>query len=256
MNVDKDYTVVIIPARLESSRLPGKALVDIHGIPMILHVYKRCLLASKINDVYVATDNQQIADVVRSGGGKVLMTSSDHNNGTERIAEAAEQIDCEIVVNVFGDEALVNPQHIDAVVSALLEDSSVNVAILVNPYNKKNSSSDIKAVVNKNMDVMYLSRADIPSSARTPDPSMYKAYHILPFRKSFLQKYASWPEGKLEQIEFHEHLRILEKGYNIRAVEVSSSAVSVDTLEDLRFVREKMLDDPYFNEYKKQLKVC
>ncbi|SVD68114.1 uncharacterized protein METZ01_LOCUS420968, partial [marine metagenome] len=140
---------------------------------MILHVYKRCLLASKINDVYVATDNQQIADVVRSGGGKVLMTRSDHKNGTERIAEAAEQIECEIIVNVFGDEALVNPQHIDAVVSALLEDSSVNVAILVNPYKKKNSPSDIKAVVNENMDVMYLSRADIPSSARTPDPSMF-----------------------------------------------------------------------------------
>ena len=103
---------------------------------------------------------------------------------------------------------------------------------------------------------MYLSRADIPSCARTPDPSMFKAYHILPFRKSFLHKYASWPEGKLEQIEFHEHLRILEKGYRIRAVEVASSAVSVDTQEDLRFVREKMLDDPYFNEYKKQLKVC
>ena len=103
---------------------------------------------------------------------------------------------------------------------------------------------------------MYLSRADIPSCARTPDPSMFKAYHILPFRKAFLHKYASWPEGKLEQIEYHEHLRILEKGFRIRAVEVSSSAVSVDTQEDLRFVREKMLDDPYFNEYKKQLKVC
>ena len=103
---------------------------------------------------------------------------------------------------------------------------------------------------------MYLSRAYIPSSARTPDPSMYKAYHILPFRKVFLHKYVSWHEGKLEQIEYHEHLRILEKGYPIRAVEVASSAVSVDTQEDLRFVREKMLDDPYFNEYKKQLKVC
>ena len=85
MNAENNFTVAIIPARLESSRLPGKALVDIHGIPMILHVYKRCLLASKINDVYVATDNQQIADVVRSGGGKVLMTRSDHKNGTERI---------------------------------------------------------------------------------------------------------------------------------------------------------------------------
>ena len=254
MNAENNFTVAIIPARLESSRLPGKALVDIHGIPMILHVFKRCLLASKINDVYVATDNQQIADVVRSGGGKVLMTRSDHKNGTERIAEAAEQIECEIIVNVFGDEALVNPQHIDAVVSALLEDSSVNVAILVNPYKKKNSSSDIKAVVNENMDVMYLSRADIPSRARTPNPPMYKAYHILPFRKSFLLKYAKWPEGKLEQIEYHEHLRILEKGYRIRAVVVSSSAVSVDTQEDLQFVREKMLDDPYFKKYKDQLR--
>ena len=256
MNAEKDFTVAIIPARLESSRLPGKALVDIHGIPMILHVYKRCLLASKINDVYVATDNQQIADVVRSGGGKVLLTRSDHKNGTERIAEAAEQIDCEIIVNVFGDEALVNPQHIDAVVSALLEDSSVNVAILVNPYKKKNSSSDIKAVVNEKMDVMYLSRTDIPSNARTPNPSMYKAYHILPFRKSFLLKYATWPEGKIERIEYHEHLRILEKGYKIRAVEVESDAVSVDTLEDLQFVREKMLDDPYFYAYKDKLRGC
>jgi len=253
MNAENNFTVAIIPARLESSRLPGKVLVDIHGIPMILHVLKRCLLASKINDVYVATDNQQIADVVTSDGGKVLMTRSDHNNGTERIAEAAEQVDCDIVVNVFGDEALVDPKHIDAVASSLLEDSSVNVAILVNPYKKKNSSSDIKVVVNENMDVMYLSRADIPSNARTKDPLMYKAYHILPFRKAFLLKYASWPEGKLEQIEFHEHLRILEKGYRIRAVEVESSAVSVDTPDDLQFVREKMLEDQYYNEYKEDI---
>ncbi len=102
---------------------------------------------------------------------------------------------------------------------------------------------------------MYLSRAYIPSSARTPDPSMYKVSLILPFRKDFLHKYASCPEGMLEQIEYDEHLRILEKGFRIRAVEVSSSAVSVDTPEDLRFVREKMLVNPYFNEYNKQIKV-
>ena len=253
MNERKEITVALIPARLESTRLPGKALVDIHGIPMILHVYQRCLLASKIDDVYVATDNHQIAEVVKNGGGKVLMTRSDHKNGTERIAEAAEQINCEIIVNVFGDEVLVNPRHIDAVVSALLKDTSINVAILVNPYQKKDSPSDIKAVVNENMDVMYLSRSDIPSNARTPNPPMYKAYHILPFRRSFLLKYTKWPEGKLEQIEYHEHLRILEKGYRIRAVEVESDAVSVDTMEDLKFVREKILDDPFFYEYKDKL---
>ena len=103
---------------------------------------------------------------------------------------------------------------------------------------------------------MYLSRADTPSCPRTTDPSMFKACHILPFRIYFLHKYVSWPEGKLEQIEYHEHLRILEKGYPIRAVEVASSAVSVDTQEDLRIVREKMLYDPYFIEYKDQLREC
>ena len=126
---------------------------------------------------------------------------------------------------------------------------------MINPYSKNDSPSDIKVVVNENMDVMYLSRADIPSSARTPNPPMYKAYHILPFRKSFLLQYASWPKGHLEQIEYHEHLRILEKGYTIRAVEVESDAVSVDTPEDLQFVKEKMINDPFFSEYKYKLRV-
>ena len=254
--MNKSGIAAIIPARMNSKRYPGKPLIKIKGLPMIEHVRRRAHLCNGFSKIIVATCDKEIKDTVESYGGMVIMTSKKHIMASDRVAEAAEQIDCEIVVNVFGDEALVNPQHIDAVVSALLEDSSVNVAILVNPYKKKNSSSDIKAVVNENMDVMYLSRADIPSSARTPDPPMYKAYHILPFRKSFLHKYATWPEGKLEQIEYHEHLRILEKGFRIRAVEVSSSAVSVDTQEDLQFVREKMLDDPYFKEYKDQLREC
>ena len=106
------------------------------------------------------------------------------------------------------------------------------------------------------MDVMYFSRSDIPSSSRTPTPPMYKAYHILPFRKSFLIQYASWTKGKLEQIEYHEHLRILEKGYKIRAVEVESDAVSVDTPEDLLYVRDHMLKDPFFKVYKDKIIKC
>ena len=98
------------------------------------------------------------------------------------------------------------------------------------------------------MDLKYFSRSDIPSISRTPTLPMYKDYHILPLRKSFLIQYASWTKGKLEQIEYHEHLRILEKGYKIRAVEVESDAVSVETPEDLLYVREKMLDDAFFNK--------
>jgi 3-deoxy-manno-octulosonate cytidylyltransferase (CMP-KDO synthetase) len=171
------------------------------------------------------------------------MTSSYHKNGTERIAEAAKNIDADIVVNVQGDEALVNPTHIDVAVNALIKDQNVNVAILVNQFSKRNSPSDIKTVLDEENNVMYLSRSDIPSDTRTKNPPMLKAYHILPFRKEFLLKYASWEKGYLEQIEYHEHLRILEKGYNIRAVRVDSHAISVDTKQDLITVRKLMKTD-------------
>ncbi len=241
--------VAVIPARLESSRLPGKALLDIHGLPMIVHVYKRCLLANSLDDVFVATDNKKIRDAVEAHGGKVIMTSPDHQTGTDRIAEAVAKIDVDIVVNVQGDEALVNPAYIDKVVEEMQRDQSVNVSILVNPFNKRGSTSDIKVVLDENNDVMYLSRADIPSDARVTEPAMLKAYHIVPFRKDFLLQYAGWDKGYLEQIEFNEYLRILEKGYKIRAVHVESDALSVDTKEDLDYVRSKMPHDPYFSLY-------
>ena len=235
--------VAIIPARLESSRLPNKALADILGLPMIVHVFKRCSLAKSLDAVYVATDNNKIRKVVEQYGGEVIMTSAEHQTGTDRIAEAAQDIDADIVVNVQGDEALVNPEYIDKAVDSLVNSSGADVAILVNPFNKRNSPSDIKAVLNEHDEIMYLSRADIPSDARVNNPQMLKAYHIVPLRKDFLLKYAKWEKTELEQIEFNEYLRILEKGYKIQAVRVESDAVSVDTEQDLEFVRGKMKTD-------------
>lgn len=250
MNNGRPKTVALIPVRLESSRLPRKALADICGLPMIVHVVKRCLMANNLDEVYVATDSEEVRDVVQTYGGKVLMTRSDHQTGTDRIAEAAEKLDAEIVVNVQGDEALLNPNYVDKVVDALYLDPSLEVAILVNPYTKRNSPSDIKVVLNENDDVMYLSREDIPSAARTANPPMLKAYHIVPFRRTFLLRYAGWDKGRLEQIEFNEYLRILEKGYRIRAVHVASDAVSVDTATDLDYVRSKMPTDLFFSRYR------
>ena len=241
--------IAIIPSRLESSRLPKKALSDILGLPMIVHVFKRCLFAKKLDEVYVATDSIEIKEVVESFGGKVIITSSKHQTGTDRIAEAAQTIEADIIVNVQGDEALVNPQYIDKVVSVLQESPQINVAILVNPFNKRNSPSDIKVVLNENNDVMYLSRADIPSDARVKDPALLKAYHIVPFRKDFLLQYSKWEKSKLEQIEFNEYLRILEKGYTIKAVHVDSDSISVDTAEDLDYVIDKMKSDKLILEY-------
>ena len=249
MSTGRPKTVALLPARLQSSRLPRKPLADIHGIPMIVHVYKRCLLAKNLDEVYVATDSEEIREVMENYGGRVLMTSASHETGTDRIAEAARNLDADIVVNIQGDEALVNPEYIDRVVAEMYDDPSVEVAILVNSFDKRNSVSDIKAVLNEHNDVMYFSRADIPSDARTHNPPMLKAYHIVPFRKEFLLRYATWDKGTLERVEFNEYLRILEKGYRIRAVRVESDALSVDTAEDLEYVRKKMLEDPYYPKY-------
>jgi 3-deoxy-manno-octulosonate cytidylyltransferase (CMP-KDO synthetase) len=242
--------VAFIPSRLQSSRLPRKALVDICGLPMVVHVYRRCLKAKSLDEVYVATDSPEIRDAVVRHGGKAVMTRSDHETGTDRIAEAAAQVDCDIVVNVQGDEALLRPEHVDAVVNGLQADPEAQVALLVNPYRKYKSTSDIKAVLDERSRVMYLSREDIPSGSRTPEPEMLKAYHIVPFRKPFLLQYASWEKGRLERIEFNEYLRILEKGYKILAVKVESSAVSVDTPQDLEYVRKQMATDDVFPTYR------
>ena len=242
--------IAILPARLESSRLPRKALKDICGLPMIVHVFKRCLLSKKLDEVYVATDSFEIKEVVEKYGGKVIMTSSKHETGTDRIAEAALKLDAEIIVNIQGDEALVDPKYIDKVTNELIENPDINVGILVNSFSKKDSPSDIKVVLNKNNDVMYLSRSDIPSGSRLNNPPMLKAYHIVPFRKKFLLEFAQMDRGSLEKIEFNEYVRILENGERIRAVYVESDAVSVDTPEDLQYVREVMPYDLWFHQYK------
>lgn len=249
MNIKKKV-IALIPVRLESSRLPRKALKDICGLPMIVHVFKRCLLSKKLDEVYVATDSSEVRNVVEKYGGNVIMTSSKHETGTDRIAEAAFELDADIFVNIQGDEALVNPEYIDKVVSELIENPEINVGILVNPFHKKNSHSDIKVVLNKNNDVMYLSRSDIPSDSRSGNLTMLKAYHIVPFRKRFLLDFSRWDKSTLEKIEFNEYLRILEYGEKIRAVHVESDAVSVDTPSDLDFVRNKMPSDLWFSKYK------
>ena len=246
--------VGIIPSRFNSSRLPGKPLIDILGLPMIVHVYLRCIMAKTLDDVYVATDSKEIASVVSSYGGKYIMTSNSHETGTDRIAEAAESIDCDIVVNIQGDEALVDPQHIDLVVNTMCKDKDSNVAMLVTPCNHYNSLAHMKTVVDENMNIMYFSRSDIPSSLRTENAPMLKGYHVVPFKKDFLLEYSGWQHGRLEDIEYCEYLRILEKGFKIKSVFVDCDAVSVDDKETLEYVREKMELDSIFKIYSNKIK--
>ena len=244
--------VGMIPVRLESTRLPEKALALIQNIPMILHTWKRCSFSKLLTDLYVVTDSEKIKDLICSHGGKVIMTRSDHLSGSDRLAEAVANLDVDVVVNIQGDEALVDPYDIDKLVGDFINNNSP-VGLLATKYSKTNSPSDIKLVVNENNNVMYASRADIPFSKNGQKNDFLKAYHVVAFQKEFLMTYASWQPTQLELIEGNEYLRILEKGFSISVTEVSSSAISVDTADDLSVVNRIMAKDLLFEGYKTDL---
>jgi len=233
----------MIPARLQSSRLPEKALVDIEGLPMVVHTCKRSQLAQTLDQVYLATDSERIREVAQANGIQVIMTGTHHQTGSDRLAEACSNIDCDIVVNVQGDEPLVDPEHIDAIVNVMKSDDGIKLALGVTPYKKKKSTSDIKAVLDLEGNVLYCSRTDLPSEARTPVEDMWKMVFIVGFRKEFLIQYSSWEPTPLERIEYNEYLRVIEHGEKIRAVRLDQARISVDTPEDLAGVRELMKKD-------------
>ena len=244
----KQKIIGVIPSRYSSTRLPGKPLKEIAGLPMVIHVLRRAQMSEILDEVIVATDDQRICDVVEAHGGKAMMTDAAHNNGSERMYEVSQRISGDVFVVINGDEALLNPKHIDEGVKGLLT-SNAPVSLLYNRFEKKNSPADFKVVLNNRKEVMYISRNDIPSDARMDVPFMYKAYHVMCFTNEFLEIYATLEQTRLDRYESHELLRVLENGYKIQGVEVESSAISVDTPEDLDYVRSVMHDDPVFKIY-------
>lgn len=240
--------VGMIPVRLESSRLPEKALRDILGLPMIIHTLKRTQLAKSLDEVYVVTDSKVIKTLVESHQGKVIMTRKEHQTGSDRIAEAAMTIEANVIVNIQGDEALVDPKHIDASVEGLIN-SEAEASILLTQFREKKSYNNIKAVTNLKNEIMYFSRNDIPSDARAVVGCILKAYHVVSFRKDFLIQYTMLKQSPLEKIEYNEYLRILENGYTIQGVMVDSDSISVDTQEDLDLVKVKMKTDKIARQY-------
>jgi len=241
--------VGLIPARMKSTRLPGKPLKDILGLPMIIHVMKRVMLCEGLDAVYVATDSEEICEVVKKYGGKAIMTSDIHKTGSDRIAEAVISIDCDIVVNIQGDEPLVDPKDITKVIFPLIADRELHFTTLLCKTSQFKDLAECKIVTDLNKNILYFSREDIPSSARVPQDSLYKLYNLIAFRKAALLKFAGWAQTPLEKVEFIEYLRILEHGYIMRGVVVDSNIRSVDTPEDLEIVRDLMQTDTIKDQY-------
>jgi 3-deoxy-manno-octulosonate cytidylyltransferase (CMP-KDO synthetase) len=233
--------VAVIPARFASTRFPGKPLADIDGRPMIEHVYRRAAASRVVSRVIVATDDLRIATTVTGFGGKVKLTRADHRTGTDRLAEVAAGLDCDVVVNVQGDEPLLDTRAIAEVV-APFSDPSVSMTTLFrriqNPA-ELNNPNVVKIVLDRGGYALYFSRAPIPH-ARDPRggwPPLYRHIGIYGYRRGALLVLASLEQTPLERAEALEQLRALEHGIRIKAVETMYDSIGVDTPEDLEQVR-------------------
>ena len=250
----------IIPARMGSSRFPGKPLAKILGIPMVGHVYFRSKMSKTLNEVYIATCDQEIGDYAESIGAKWVMTKDTHERASDRTAEAMLKIEQEtgkkvdIVVMIQGDEPMVQPEMIDLAVQPFLEDASIRVTNLMAPIKgveEHNDPNCIKVVVDRESFALYFSREPIPSWKKgAKEVPMLKQVCIIPFTRDFLLKFNELEPTPLEKVESIDMNRVLEHGYKVKMVLENYETYSVDTPEDLKRVEGAMAKDELIKNYK------
>ena len=242
----KTKVLAVIPARFASTRFPGKVIALLAGKPLVAHTYARACEAKLVSEVVVATDEEVVAEALKPYGVRVVMTRSDHPSGTDRIAEVAANTDAEIVVNVQGDEPLIDPHTIDGVVRALLEQPDVPMATARHQITETTRITDpnvVKVVCDRQGHALYFSRCPIPfiRDGGMPNPSCYWQHiGLYGYRRAFLLHYAAMPQTELEQLEKLEQLRVLEHGYPIAVVETKYESIGVDTPEDLEQARARL----------------
>lgn len=250
--------IAIIPARMGSSRFPGKPMKLIHGVPMIGHCYYRTSMSKDLLGTYVATCDQEIYDYIVSIGGQAVMTSNSHERATDRTAEAMLKIEDEmgervdIVVMVQGDEPMVTPDMIDESLKPFKnkEINVVNLMAYMDTVVEFEDSNEVKVVVDKKNNAIYFSREPIPSRRKGFDSvPMLKQVCIIPFRREYLLKFNETEETELEKIESVDMMRIIENGEKVHMVLTDASSLGVDTMADLKNAEEKMKGDILMKEY-------
>jgi len=244
--------VGIIPARMASSRFPGKPLAKICGMPMIGHVYHRSVMSKSLSAVYVATCDQEVVEYMNSIGGKAVMTKDTHERASDRCAEAMLKIEAEtgakidLMVMIQGDEPLIRPE--------MIEDANILITNLlgkITTIEEFEDPNEVKVVVDKFNNALYFSREPIPSRKKgIKDVPMYKQVCIIPFKRDFLLEYNKTPQTPLEIIESVDMMRILENGFKVKMIPTRFDTKSVDTLDDLKAVEKIMNNDELYNKYK------
>lgn len=242
----------VIPARMGSTRYPGKPLCNIQGLTMIEHVYRRTAMSDSVDETYIATPDDEIRDETESFGGDVIMTGQ-HPRATDRVAEAAEDLDAEIIVVMQGDEPLVYPDMLDDAIEpvAIGEAKVTNLAKPIHYKDEYRDPNNVKVVVDEDWNALYFSRAPIPyiHEGEYADAPVYHQVCVIPFEREFLFEFTSMAETQLEQIESIDMLRLLEMGHDVRLVETDRETYPVDTPKDHEKVNELMAEDELFEEY-------
>jgi 3-deoxy-manno-octulosonate cytidylyltransferase (CMP-KDO synthetase) len=252
----KQIAVAVIPARYSSTRLPGKPLLEIAGKPLILWVAERALAARSVARAIVATDDKRIFDTVTSAGFEAMMTSADHKSGTDRVAEVARTLDAGIIINVQGDEPLIEPETIDRAVRQLEMNAEVLMATTSEPIEEIAEVLNpvvVKVVIDDDGYATSFSRNPTPwpnqavtrhgsiEAALRNEPALLSSFRkhtgLYVYRRDFLLEFAGWPQTESERAESLEQLRALERGVRIKVVEAASPSIGVDTIEDLERVR-------------------
>ncbi len=251
--------VAVIPARMSSSRFPGKPMALIHGMPMIGHCYSRVEQCNDLDETYVATCDQEILEYIESIGGKAVMTSDRHERASDRAAEAMLTIEknsgkkTDILVMVQGDEPMDTPDMITEAIRPMLHDDSVEIVNLVGQIKSESEFEDpntVKVVVGPDSNAIYFSREPIPSRKKGFDEvPMLKQICIIPFRRDYLLKFNSTEETPLERIESVDMLRVIESGGKVRMVMTDHESIGVDTLEHLERVERLMENDSLMTNY-------
>ncbi|MBV9217509.1 MAG: 3-deoxy-manno-octulosonate cytidylyltransferase [Acidobacteria bacterium] len=264
--------IAIIPARYGSTRLPGKMLLDVVGKPLIIRTLEQAKKAKSVSRVIVATDHRRIFDAVAAAGGEAVMTSAEHQSGSDRLAEVAEGLpDGSVIVNVQGDEPLISPDTIDKTVQALIDDPSAEIATACEPITSVRGEllnfNVVKVAIGEHGNALYFSRSPIPfpreaslrydgdpNVALTEEPEILAQYHrkhtgLYAYRREYLLEFSRMPQTRLEKLEMLEQLRALENGARITVVEAAGGSIGVDTQADLDRVRALiMLPDIMFRE--------
>jgi len=231
---------------MAASRFPGKPLALIRGRPMIEHVYRRSTQSASLSRVYIATPDAEIEAAAKKFGAPVIMTSPEHVRSTDRVAEAVRDVPCDVVVNIQGDEPLIDPAALDLLCGAMEADPTLNCANLVNEFERDEdfqNPNQVKVVCARSGDVLLMSRAPIPYGP-AGQTSRLRQLGVIAFRRGFLAAFAALPPTPLERAESIDMLRAVEHGYRVQAVVSPSGSFGVDTVEDLQAVEARLSADP------------